>query len=134
MPECFVPKSCVDRTMGDGLPLDEDDEIECRPAILPSICVDENINIFRIRKYFTDVSWSKVLKAIESKSNMKCYCQVCERDLEEEEGSMSICCDGSLQWLHLCCAGLKAAPKQREWLCSSCRSTAHVGKNALEME
>ena len=71
MLEWFVPKSCVDKAMDDGLPLDDGDEIDCRPAILPSTCVDENINIFRIRKYFTYVSWSKVLKAIESKKNKK---------------------------------------------------------------
>jgi len=128
MLEWFVPKSYVDRAMGDGVVLDEGDEIECRPTMLPSTCADENINIFRIRKYFTDATWSKVLKAIESKKTMKYYCQVCERDLEEKEGSMSICCDGCLQWLHLLCAGLKAAPKQKEWFCSLCRSTVHVGR------
>jgi len=47
--------------MGKGFP---GDEIKCRPTILPTTCADENVNIFRIRKYFTDVAWNKVLKAI----------------------------------------------------------------------
>jgi len=64
MLEWFVPKSYVDRAMGDGLILDDSNELECRPEMLPSTCADENVNIFRIRKYFTDVAWSKVLKTI----------------------------------------------------------------------
>ena len=125
MLEWFVSKSSVVKAMNEGLPLSED-EIEFRPMMLPSTCIDENINISRIRKYFTDLSWSKVLQAIESKRSMKYYCLVCECDLEEEEGSLSICCDGCLQWAHLCCAGLKAVPTQKEWFCYLCRSSVHA--------
>ena len=65
MLEWFVSKSSVVKAMNEGLPLSED-EIEFRPMMLPSTCIDENINISRIRKYFTDLSWSKALQAIES--------------------------------------------------------------------
>jgi len=41
--------------MNEGRLLNNDDII-CRPEKLPCACVDENVNIFRIRKYFTDAS------------------------------------------------------------------------------
>ena len=66
------------------------------------------MNLFRIRKYFTDASSSRVLKAVELKKKMNYYCQVCMKDPEQEEkGLVSICCDRCLQWLYLPCAGLK---------------------------
>lgn len=59
---------------------------------------------------------------------MKYYCQVCERDLEhQEEGLLFICCDRCLQWMHLSCTSLKAAPKKKEWFCQLCKDkSAHI--------
>ena len=53
-----MSKSDVDLAMNEGTLLND---IECRPEKLPCTCIDENVNIFRIRKYFTDASWNKVL-------------------------------------------------------------------------
>ena len=124
MLEWFASVSDVDHAMNEGTLLND---IICSPEKLPCACVDENVNIFRIRKYFTDPSWNRVLKAIERRKSMKYYCQVCERDLEHQgEGSLSICCDGCLQWIHLSCTSLKAAPKKREWFCQLCKhKSAH---------
>ena len=108
------------------------DGVELNPEKLSCTCVDKNVNLFRIRKYFTDASWSRVLKAVEVKK-MKYYCQVCEQDLEQEEkGLLSICCDGCLQWLHLPCAGLKVAPKQKEWFCQLCKKQCAHYKEAKD--
>ena len=73
MLEWFASVSNVDHAMNEGTLLND---IICRPEKL-----DENVNIFRIKKYFTDASWNRVLKAIELRKSMKYYCQVCERDL-----------------------------------------------------
>ena len=69
MLEYFVSKSNIDQAMNEGMFLNDD--IECRPEKLPCTCVDKNVNIFRIRKYFTDASWNRVLKAIEQRKDMK---------------------------------------------------------------
>ena len=127
MLEWFVSKGRIDSVINEGTLLS--DGVELNPEKLPCTCVDENVNLFRIRKYFTDASWSRVLKAVELKKKMKYYCQVCEQDLEQEErGLLSICCDGCLQWLHLPCAGLKVAPKQKEWFCQLCKNNVHFTK------
>lgn len=123
MLEWFVSRSDVDHAMNEGTLLN--DNIECRPEKLPCTCVDKNVNILRIRKYFTDASWNGVLKAIEQRKGMKYYCQVCERDLEQqEEGLLCICCDGCLQWMHLSCTSLKAAPKKRSGFASCAKIKA----------
>ena len=65
----FVSKSQVDSAIIEHTLIN--DGIECTPEKLPCTCVDENVNIFRIRKYFTDASWNKVLKAVELRKEMK---------------------------------------------------------------
>ena len=133
MLDWFASKCHSDSAINEGTLLN--DGIELNPENLPCACVDESVNLFRIRKYFTDAAWSRVLKALELKKKMKYYCQVCEQDLDQEEkGLLSICCDGCLHWLHLSCAGLKVAPKRKEWFCQLCRSNVHnIKKQKQEM-
>ena len=39
--------------------------IETRPEKIPNQCIDENVNIFRLRKYFTTEGWQSVTEVIE---------------------------------------------------------------------
>ena len=58
----FASKFHIDSAINEGILLN--DEVELNPENLPWACVDKKVNLFRIRKYFTDALWSRVLKAI----------------------------------------------------------------------
>ena len=114
----FVSVPDSNKAIKDGVLLDEA-SIEMRHEKIPNACIDENVNLFRIRKYFTDDGWVQVLQAVKmKKANPVYYCQVCERKLLQ---CNTICCDCCLEWLHFSCAGVKSAPKQKEWFCKLCR-------------
>jgi hypothetical protein len=72
---------------------------------IPNKATDENVNIERVRKYFTKQGW-KALKAliIEKNDNLIWDCKLCEIDLHVKE---SIFCDYCLVWFHLKCTNLK---------------------------
>lgn len=70
--------------------------IETRPEKIPNQCIDENVNIFRLRKYFTTEGWQSVTEVIEVKRTAcQYYCSVCSCDFED-------CVSISLP-LTLCC-------------------------------
>ena len=71
---------------------------------IPNKATDENVNIERVRKYFTKQGW-KALKAliIEKNDNLIWDCKICETDLHAKE---SIFCDYCLVWFHLKCTNL----------------------------
>ena len=79
---------------------------------------DENVNIERVRKYFTKQGW-KALKAliIEKNDNLIWDCKICEIDLHVKE---SIFCDYCSVWFHLKCTNLKKQPKSTYWCCRQC--------------
>lgn len=86
----FVSVPDANKAIKDGILLDEA-LVETRHEKIPNACLDKNVNLFRIRKYFTDDGWVQVSQAVErKKSNPSYYCQVCERDFLE---CTAICCD-----------------------------------------
>ena len=58
------------------------------------------------------------------KTNPVYYCQVCQRNLLK---CNTICCDCCLEWLHFSCAGVKSAPKQKEWFYKLCKANNNNG-------
>jgi hypothetical protein len=78
----------------------------------------ENVNVLRIRKYFTDDGWDSLMEVLQVKrSSFRYFCKVCRHELED---CTVIACDSCLEWSHLPCVGLKAAPKCKEWFCRQC--------------
>ena len=114
----FVSDLDASKTLSNGVLLDEA-LVQKMHENIPNACIDENVNLFRIRKYFTDDGWAELCQVVEKKKcDPKYHCQVCERELLE---CTAICCDCCLEWLHLSCAGLKSAPKRKEWFCRLCK-------------
>jgi hypothetical protein len=96
----------------------DEDRIETRPELIPTQTIDENVNILRIRKYFTDDGWDSLMEVLQVKrSSFRYFCKVCRHELED---CTVIACDSCLEWSHLPCVGLKAAPKCKEWFCRQC--------------
>ena len=85
---------------------------------VPMKCLDENITLSRIRKYFKDDAWKLVQELVDYKKECSIwYCPVCSNDLD---GEQSIECDACLNWYHLHCAGLSTIPKKKIWICRNC--------------
>ena len=71
----FVSVPDTNKAIKDGVLLDEA-SIELRHEKIPNACIDENVNLFRIRKYFTDDEWVQVLQTVKmKKANPVYYCQ-----------------------------------------------------------
>ena len=115
MLEWFVSQADMQKALNGKL-LDEI-HVETRPEKVPAQSIDENVNIYRIRKYFTEDGWSSVMEVVDVKKR-KCtyYCKVCSHELD----GLTIACDSCLEWHHLQCAGLKNIPKRKEWFCRQC--------------
>ena len=116
MLEWFVSSDAAEKCL-DGELIES---IERRPEKISNSCLDENVNIFEIRKHFTSDMWKAVLEIIECKREHSDWlCNVCYKDLEDQT---AICCDSCLTWFHLNCAGLTKIPKRKEWFCRTCFS------------
>lgn len=113
----FVDLHIVTRVMTSDS-LIEETEVEVRPEKVPMKCIDENVCINNIRKYFTFDAWSvvnDVMMWLQSKGTW--LCTNCLKDLHSFE---SIYCDSCINWYHLKCVGLSQAPKSKYWYCRLC--------------
>ena len=45
----------------------EEEDVECRPEKVSDAVVDENVDVYLIRKYFTDDAWMIVSQVVEQK-------------------------------------------------------------------
>ena len=116
----FVDKEVAERVMRGG-DLIEEQEVESRPEKIPRKCLDENVCISQIKKYFSFDGWSVLMNSIEiMHTHGSWICSKCCNELAGE----SIACDSCLEWCHLQCAGLKRAPKTKHWFCRCCYSTS----------
>jgi len=76
----------------------------------------ENVDVFLIRKYFTDDAWLLVMNVLEQKKERPVWvCGVCQHDLHSEQ---SLVCE---LWSHLKC-DLSKLPKAKNWFCQSCHA------------
>ncbi|PIK54251.1 hypothetical protein BSL78_08878 [Apostichopus japonicus] len=69
----------------------EEHQVETRPERSAMNCLDENLSVHAIRKYFTFDAWRIVeenMKILKEKSGW--LCANCHRDLSESD---SLCCD-----------------------------------------
>ena len=113
----FVGEDTAERVTRGG-DLVEENEVECRPERIPQKCLDENISIGLIRKYFSLDAWCILEATIDTMQTSENWvCTLCHMDLHSFE---SICCDGCLEWVHMKCVGLQRPPKSKHWFCRSC--------------
>ena len=113
----FVNEEVAERVMRGGNLIAEE-EVETRPEKIPRKCLDENVCIVQIKKYFSFDGWSVLTNNIEVMRSCGVWtCSMCSSDLD---GNDSIACDSCLDWVHLNCIGLKRAPKTKHWFCRCC--------------
>ena len=98
----------------------EECDVEVRPECVPSSCLDENVCLTSIRKYFTPDAWCAVMNVVESmKKNAVWFCGSCTKSICDDTEN-SIVCESCLTWFHFECVSLKKHPKCKQWFCRKC--------------
>lgn len=101
-------------TVGNNV-LNDEQCVEVRPECVPMKCLDENVSINAVKKYFTMDAWLLVENVVTMiKTKREWDCETCRSSLQSFE---SIVCESCLDWFHLKCVGLKTAPKKKNWFC-----------------
>ena len=102
----------------------EEEDVEIRPERIPSSCLEEDVCIQSVQKYFSKDAWSALTNVLDVlRSNLVWYCGVCAKEINDETED-SIKCDSCLIWFHFQCACIKKCPKVKEWFCRHCRASA----------
>jgi len=83
---------------------------------ISSACLEECLDIHRIRPYFSKETWLQIQGAIQKLKAIGWLCRVCKTELDGEQ----VGCDGCLEWHHFSCVGLCKAPKAKTWFCRTC--------------
>ena len=108
------------RTVTHNNVLIEEEDVEVRPECIPTKCLDENVCMGKVRKYFTTGAWELVENVMERmRTKVVWLCSSCSSPLDTSE---SIVCESCLDWFHLKCVGLKRPPKRKDWFCRGCHS------------
>ncbi len=89
-------------------------ELETRVEKIPKKILDDTINIFRVKKHFTNSAWQTVqslLKKVKKVKKEKPWdCRACDKQLKSNQ---AIGCDACLEWYHLKCIGKTEPPKRK---------------------
>lgn len=96
------------------------DDLNSLHEIPDSIQDKENLDIYRVQKYFSREAWLQVLDFIQRKEEIGWCCSVCTKVINNDSED-SIACDRCLLWSHFNCTSLKKKPKNRNWFCRSCK-------------
>ena len=91
------------------------------PEKVPKKILDDIVNIYRVKKYFSLDGWKKmsnILQTVEEESFWEC--PTCRRILDDKKPQIG--CDACLEWFHLECIGKSRAPKAKSWICRACFS------------
>ena len=98
----------------------EEADVEVQPERIPSSCLDENVCINSIQKYFSRDAWTSVEQVLQVvKRNPVWFCGSCAKRINDDTDS-SIICESCLSWFHFDCVGLTNPPKARQWFGCQC--------------
>ncbi len=87
----FVNDDVLKRAIGKHRYLIEERDVETMPENVSNAVLDQNVDIFLVRQYFTQDAWLLVEELLKIKSeNVVWQCKVCSHDLHSAE---SIICD-----------------------------------------
>ena len=109
----FVGKFALDSALKGNL-LQEKDIKSLKN--MSSSCLDDNVDLYRLKKYFTPEAWNTLLRRVQEKLKCEWLCSICYSTLDEEQ----IACDSCLSWCHFRCVGLSHSPKAKQWFCNTC--------------
>lgn len=100
----------------------EEEKVETRPECVPAACIDENVCLKSVKKYFTLDGWAAVNNVVDViKRHPVWYCGQCSLPISDETED-SVVCDSCLVWHHFKCLGLQNSPRVSVWFCRSCYS------------
>ncbi len=100
----------------------EEEDVEIRPERIPASCLDKNVCVQSVQKYFSEDAWAALKQVIEVvQKNAVWYCGVCTKAIDDDAEN-SIMCDSCLSWFHFCCVSLKKSPKCKQWFCRQCHA------------
>ena len=117
--ECLV-SPLVARQALDGK-LITPENIETNIKMIPDLIRDnENVDVYRIERYFTEKAWMVVLRTLQKKENSKWLCPGCSKAIRKAENSVA--CERCLNWYHFPCVHLDCKPKVRNWFCRNCKA------------
>ena len=98
----------------------EECEVEIRPNRVPASCLDENVCLISVQKYFSPDAWGAVCNVVDTiRKHPVWYCGRCTKAICDETEN-SIVCESCLTWFHFHCMSLKQRPKCKEWFCRGC--------------
>ena len=82
----FVDEAIVEATIKSlGKRLVEKENVETRPERVPNDILDENVDIYFIRKYFLNDAWLVVTEVVHQKQRKPVYvCRSCYHDLHKQ--------------------------------------------------
>ena len=71
----------------------EEDDVEIRPERIPASCMDENVCVRSIQKFFTEDAWAALTQVLNIvQKNAMWYCGACSNAIDDETEN-SIKCD-----------------------------------------
>ena len=77
----------------------KEESVECQPEVVPIAVLDENVDVFFVRKYFTNDAWLLVTDVLKRKKKHPVWiCQDCQHDLYS---AASLICELCSTWYHL---------------------------------
>ena len=110
----FVDPSAVESSMN-GFKLDSSDVKDVH--LISNACrTEECPPLNRIRNYFCNAGWEKLLEIAKILTHLDWLCRICNHTLDGDQ----IECDGCLEWFHVACVDLKQIPKAKRWYCRCC--------------
>ena len=93
--------------------------VEANPDNVDTLCLEENVDINSLRRYFDDDGWLCVQQVFRKKEDQPNWrCDECTEDMMLHD---SICCDACLHWFYLPCLGIKTAPRVQKWFREPCK-------------
>ena len=118
----LLPANVVHATISDGI-LVKKDEIVKGVANISTALLEEDVDVNRVERYFTNQAWIKVKRLIEALKLRKSYfCGICRKAIDE--GEETILCNCCMEWMHFTCCNIKKRPKIVYWFCCQCKNKA----------
>ena len=84
----------------------EEEDVMVLPERIPASCLDKNVCIQSVQKYFSEDAWAAVLQVVEVVRSAVWFCGACSKEINDETEN-SIMCDSCLSWFHFPCVTIK---------------------------
>ena len=98
----------------------EEEDVEMKPERISASCLDENVCIPSIQKYFSEDAWAALTQVLEVvRKNAVWYYGTCSKVINDDTEN-SVVCDSCLSWFHFNCVALRKRPKSKQWFCLYC--------------